>query len=115
MTTHPWPEPHKARLRALVDDCASWQAVADGMRDLRPDITPDAARVRACRMGMNLGVAGAPWTEAQDRALTAGIEGLVGWSAITAWMQTARPGATRDAVRERARRLGICDEGEPWA
>ena len=109
-----WPPAHVAELRRLVALHKSWDAVAEGMQALRPEIGPDACRMRAARLGINLEARGALWSDDEDEALIAATDRLTGWSAVAAHMQAVRPGASRDSVRERARRLGLCDEGEPW-
>lgn len=114
MTTHPWPPAHLDELIRLVDASTRWRDVAAGMQAIRPGISADACRVRAGRMGLALDVCGAPWTAEQDDALTRAACTLTGWSAVASYMQALRPRVTRDAVRERARRIGLCDEGEPW-
>ena len=111
---HHWPPAHVAELQRLVGTHKSWREVAAGMQALRPGIGADACRVRAARLGINLGARGALWTAEEDNALLNAIENVAGWSAVAAHMQAVRPGASRDSVRERARRLGLCDEGEPW-
>ena len=113
--THPWPTHHLDALIRLVGASTRWVDVAAGMQAVRPGITAAACRVRAGRLGLALDVAAAPWTDDQDAALIRAVCSLRGWSAVASYMQAARPKVTRDAVRERARRLGLCDEGEPWS
>ena len=109
-----WPHAHVVELRRLMASCQSWQSVAEGMQAVRPGVGHDACRMRAARLGASLGVRGALWSEAEDAALIDATERLTGWSAVAKHMQAIRPGASRDAVRERARRIGLCDDGEPW-
>jgi len=106
-----WLPAHDRTLVQLAATATAWNDVAAAMADMRPGLTGDAARVRAAKLGVILGVREL-WTAEQDAALRA----LVGrsWAEVARAIQPQRPGATEQAVSERARVLGLRDRERPW-